>query len=125
MQLAYSVESGKVVGYYETGAALTEPFDLVTVTPAQWLDYQRGELVWDSVARGLKDAPTKATLVAARLAREARENNLSGSIATLRQWAADARAVTVTPGNSVATLQTVTNRLGVFFDRFADLLENR
>lgn len=49
---------------------------------------------------------------------------LTNAVAVLRQWAADADAVTVTSGNAVATLATVVDRLGVFFDRFADLLED-
>jgi len=48
--------------------------------------------------------------------------NLSGAVVTLRQWATDAQAVTVTAGNAVQTLQIVVGRLGIFFDRFADLL---
>lgn len=54
-----------------------------------------------------------------------REVNLDQAIDVLRQWAADAEATTVTSGNAVATLNVVVDRLGVFFARFADLLENR
>jgi hypothetical protein len=64
-------------------------------------------------------ARTKAAAVAAR------NTALTNAIDTLRQWASDARGTTVTSGNAVATLQVVVNRLGVFFDRFADDLENR
>lgn len=53
----------------------------------------------------------------------ARRANFHGAIATLRQWAIDARAVTVTQQNAVAVLQTIVNRLATFFDNFADLLE--
>lgn len=60
-----------------------------------------------------------------RLDRAARETDLAGSIATLRQWADDARGTTVTQINAVTVLGTVVNRLGTFFDRFADLLEQR
>lgn len=49
--------------------------------------------------------------------------NVKNSIATMRSWATEAQNTTVTSGNAVSVLQTVTNRLGVFFDRFADLLE--
>lgn len=52
-----------------------------------------------------------------------RMTNLRASIATLRTWANDARNTTVTSGNHIATTQTIVNRLGTFFDRFADLLE--
>ena len=63
----------------------------------------------------------------ARLAAEDRATKgtaVDQAVATLRQWADDAEAVTVTSGNAVATLQTVVDRLGVFFDRFADLIES-
>lgn len=61
--------------------------------------------------------------VSASQDRTAKAINLSAAIATLRQWSDQAEATTVTSGNAVATLQTVVNRLGIFFDRFADLLE--
>lgn len=51
--------------------------------------------------------------------------NVKTSIATLRTWATEANGVTVTSGNAVAVLQTITNRLGIFFDRFADLIEGQ
>ena len=49
--------------------------------------------------------------------------NLANAITILRSWADQAQTTTVTSGNAVTTLQTVVNRLGVFFDNFADLLE--
>lgn len=64
----------------------------------------------------------------ARLAAEAQDvkrQAVTNAVATLRQWADDAEATTVTSGNAVATLNTVVDRLGVFFDRFADLVESR
>lgn len=48
---------------------------------------------------------------------------VAASIATLRQWAVDAASTNVTNGNNTAVTQTVVDRLGVFFDRFADLIE--
>lgn len=60
-----------------------------------------------------------------RAAFQTREDNLAAAVATLRQWAQDAAGTTVTNGNNTAVTQTVVNRLGVFFDRFADLIENR
>lgn len=53
-----------------------------------------------------------------------REARITAAIPVLRQWASDARGTTVTAGNAVATLQVVVNRLGVFFDNFADLLQS-
>ena len=55
--------------------------------------------------------------------RNAKRSAVGGSVATLRQWALDAQGTTVTSGNAVATLQQTVDRLGVFFDRFADLIE--
>ena len=66
-------------------------------------------------------------LAAARVAAEVRETkrrNVDNAVATLREWAADADATTVTSGNAVAVLDVVVDRLGVFFDRFADLIES-
>ena len=57
--------------------------------------------------------------------REQKGTNVSQAVTALRQWATDAQNVTVPTGNAVATLQTVVDRLGVFFDRFADLIESR
>ncbi len=57
--------------------------------------------------------------------REQKATNVGQAVTALRQWASDAQNVTVTTGNAVATLQTVVDRLGVFFDRFADLIESK
>ena len=57
--------------------------------------------------------------------REQKATNVSQAVTSLRQWATDAQNITVTTGNAVATLQTVVDRLGVFFDRFADLIESK
>jgi hypothetical protein len=54
-----------------------------------------------------------------------RDQQLATAIDTLRQWADQAESTTVTSGNAVVTLGTVVQRLGVFFDRFADLLERQ
>ena len=53
------------------------------------------------------------------------DQRLTQAIATLRQWADDAEATTATQGNAVQVLNVVVDRLGVFFDRFADLLEQQ
>lgn len=53
---------------------------------------------------------------------DALADQFQGGIKTLRQWATQAQNTTVTNGNAVATLQIVVDRLGLFFDRFADLL---
>ena len=64
----------------------------------------------------------QAAVLTALDARVTADANLDTAIATLRQWAADARNTTVTSGNAVAVLGVVVQRLGTFFDRFADLL---
>lgn len=58
-------------------------------------------------------------------AHDARAARLRGAVATLRQWASDADDTSVTQGNAVQVLGTMVDRLGLFFDRFADLLENQ
>lgn len=57
--------------------------------------------------------------------REQKATNVSQAVVTLRQWAADAAGTTVTNGNNRAVTQQVVDRLGVFFDRFADLIESK
>ena len=57
--------------------------------------------------------------------RDTKGNNVSQAVTTLRQWASDAAGTTVTTGNQVAVLQQVVDRLGTFFDRFADLIESK
>lgn len=72
----------------------------------------------DRVERELRELQTQR-LEPARRAR------FHAAIATLRQWSLDAQGTTVTQGNAVTVLQVVVNRLGVFFDDFADLLEDQ
>lgn len=48
---------------------------------------------------------------------------LTQAVPTLRQWADQAESTTATSGNAVSVLNTTLDRLAVFFDRFADLLE--
>ena len=50
---------------------------------------------------------------------------LQQQIATLRAWADEAATTKVTSANAVNTLQVVVTRLGLFFDRFADLIEQQ
>ena len=54
---------------------------------------------------------------------EEKRGNYQGAVATLRTWSDQAETTTVTSGNAVATLQTMVDRSGVFYDRFADLIE--
>lgn len=52
-------------------------------------------------------------------------DNLHKAAKVLKQWARDADKVNVTSQNAVQTLQVVVDRLGIFFDNFADLLETQ
>ncbi len=72
--------------------------------------------------------PDEILLVDAQIDSEDREQkgtNVSQAVTALRQWALDAQSTTVTSPNAVVTLQIVVDRLGIFFDRFADLIESR
>jgi hypothetical protein len=54
-----------------------------------------------------------------------KRSNVEQAVASLRSWAEDARNTTVTGANNDTVTQTVVDRLGTFFDRFADLIESR
>lgn len=70
-------------------------------------------------------ALTQAELdaIADNAARNAKRTLVANAIPTLRTWATQLEAVTVTSGNAVATLQALIDRQEVFYARFADLLE--
>lgn len=67
--------------------------------------------------------PVIAAKIAARAANDQKLADLGAAVATLRTWSTQAKSTTVTTQNAVPTLQTVVNRLGTFFDHFANLLE--
>lgn len=48
---------------------------------------------------------------------------LDNAVATLRQWSVDAQGTVVGNQNNNAVTQTLVDRLGIAFDRLADLLE--
>lgn len=55
---------------------------------------------------------------------DTRYGSLQNDVSVLRGWASDAAATTwVGHPNQDAVMQTMIDRLGVFFDHFADLLE--
>jgi len=61
-------------------------------------------------------------------ARLAKRTAVGGSVATLRQWSTDAATThtnwpTMTAGQKDSTQREVIRRLGIFFERFADLIE--
>jgi hypothetical protein len=74
--------------------------------------------VWQKSASLLAAEAAAADLAAKR-------TQLTNSVATLRQWADDAESTTATSGNAVAVLNTLLDRLAVFFDHFADMIESR
>lgn len=55
--------------------------------------------------------------------RDGKRVNVKNAVATLRQWASDAQGVTVTTANNTAVTQQLVDRMAIFFDRFADLIE--
>jgi|RhiMethySRZTD1v2_1073278.scaffolds.fasta_scaffold184549_2 hypothetical protein len=67
-------------------------------------------------------APELAALADAS-SRLAKRQLVAQAIPTLRTWATQLEAVTVTSGNAVATLQSLIDRQEIFYARFADLLE--
>lgn len=62
---------------------------------------------------------------ATQAAREAHDTFLRGAIDTLETWSAQADAHVVTSGNAIATVQTITDNLAIFYDGFAKLLRNQ
>lgn len=121
------VREGTVVeqqecGYYEV-VEVERPADTPTATHDRSVALVNGTptVVWTQRPKTAEELAAEAD----QEARQGRETNLSGAISTLRTWSDQAASTNVTQGNAVATLQTVVTRLGVFFDRFADLLENR
>lgn len=72
--------------------------------------------------------PSIIAAIVASAAVEARRARLDTAAATLRAWSAEAATTNVGPMTVTqhkAVTQTLVNRLGVFFDRFADLLDER
>lgn len=87
-----------------------------------WVDDEPNQTaIWTRTVLALSSE--ELATVADSADREAKRTLVANAIPTLRQWAIDARAVTVTSGNAVQTLQVVVTRLATFFDRFADLLQ--
>lgn len=90
--------------------------------PGVWVDDEAaGTATWTRPVLALTSEEIAARAEAAD--REAKRQELANAIATLRSWSDQAESTTVTSGNAVQTLQVTVNRLGIFFDRFADMLE--
>lgn len=107
------IQNGVVTGIFSG----PQPFATTQVADTVHLGDELVNGVWvKSAAQTAKEADTTDRLTK-------RANLSPATIATLRTWADDAEATTATSGNAVAVLNTVLDRLAVFFDRFADLLE--
>lgn len=86
--------------------------ELVNGTPTVvWTERAKTQVELDAQAQAEQDAETRFILQQA--------------VPTLRQWAIDAETTTATSGNAVNVLNVTLDRLAVFFDRFADLLEHQ
>lgn len=104
-------------GYYPIDTTATKPADTTTTTWDRTVPF-----VVDRFVVTWTERPKTADELDAD-DRDAKRTAVGQSVATLRQWAADAASTSVTNGNNNAVTQTMVNRLGVFFDRFADLIE--
>jgi hypothetical protein len=94
---------------------------VVTVAP----DKSSVAITWNVVAVPQATIDATALSFAEAVERDQKRQRGKDAVATLRQWALDAQATTVTSGTAVATLQIVVTRLGKFFDNFADLIESQ
>lgn len=109
-------------GWYQA-TDTARPADTATTTYDRSVELVDGTptVVWTERPKTQSELDAEAE----REARQERDTTLEGAISTLQQWADDAAGTTVTSDNAVQVLGVVVDRLGVFFDRFADLLENR
>lgn len=111
-----------VHGIYEV-VQTPRPDDTATTTHDRDIELVDGvpTVVWTERAKTQAELDAEAEAAA----QAERKAILEGAIPSLRLWADDAAATDVTSTNAVNVLQVVVDRLGVFFDRFADLLENQ
>lgn len=108
-----TLNAGVVTGLF----SCPQSFETVTVPDAAQIGWVEVGGVWQKGAALLAQESDAADRLTKR-------GNLNAqAIAALRQWADDAESTTATSGNAVAVLNTVLDRLAIFFDRFADLLE--
>lgn len=107
-------------------SGLTERIEIERFDPST-VEYRRfdGSLVIQEQRPATPDETVTVDDHDAGLVLDEKAANVSQAVTALRQWATDAENTTVTTGNAVATLQVVVDRLGTFFDRFADLIETR
>lgn len=82
----------------------------------------------DGVSTAYTADPEDLAAIAEAKAIQDRTDRLNNAVTTLRLWASEAKTVDVAPMTVTqhkAVTQTVVTRLGIFFDRFADLLDER
>ena len=112
-----TVDNAASFGYYPIDESAVRPADTPTTT---W------DVSWPFVTDQFVKTWTERAKTATELDnddRETKRTTVGNSVDTLRQWALDAQSTSVTNGNNNNVTQTMVDRLGVFFDRFADLIE--
>lgn len=100
-------------------------FEVVDTEPPAHGDGEVAEFTVELVDGRPVKVWTVRPLTVDELAVRDRRARLAAAADVLREWAAEAALVTVTSTNAVQVLNVVVDRLAVFFDRFADLLEER
>lgn len=102
-------------------ALLPDPpaYDPATQAPPEW---NKTLHVWE--VRALFADELRAVVLATL------RQSLTNQVATMRQWSDDAESAVAswdgwTTAQRFAAMKTTLNRLGVFFDKFADLIETR
>lgn len=110
---------------YDSGS-LQERIEIERFDPST-VEYRRydGALVLQEQRPATSEEEAAVDAYQAGLDLLQKANNVEQSVTTLRSWAEDARNTTVTGANNDAVTQQVVDRLGTFFDRFADLIETR
>ena len=123
-QVLTNIQPGFVI--LEESVAAVPAYDPLTekLSPGAWVDDEPNESAVFTVSVVALDAGELAA-VADEQDRAGKRVNVANAVSTLRDWATQAAGVTVTSGNAVATLQTMVDRMGTFFDRFADLIEGQ
>lgn len=104
-------------------ATVPKPADTATTTHDRTVELVAGvpTQVWTERPKTQAELDAEAE----QAAQQVRTTDLTQAIATLRTWADDAASTNVNNGNNTQVTQVLVNRLGLFFDRFADLLENQ
>jgi hypothetical protein len=110
---------------YQAGA-LQERIEIERLGPST-VEYRRldGALVIQEQRPATAEEEAIVDIHNAQEDKEEKATAVEQAVANLRTWAEDARNTTVTGANNDTVTQTVVDRLGTFFDRFADLIESR